>query len=33
LFHPRRHAWEDHFHWQGLYLAGKTATGGVLFEC
>ena len=27
LFHPRRHSWEDHFHWQGLYLVGKTATG------
>ena len=27
LFHPRRHVWEDHFHWQGLYLVGKTATG------
>jgi len=27
LFHPRRHAWEDHFYWQGLYLVGKTATG------
>jgi hypothetical protein len=27
LFHPRRHAWKDHFHWHGLYLIGKTATG------
>jgi 5-methylcytosine-specific restriction endonuclease McrA len=27
LFHPRRQEWEDHFEWQGLYLAGKTATG------
>ena len=27
LFHPRRQAWEDHFEWQGIYLAGKTATG------
>src|SRR6266702_4097564 len=27
LFHPRRQAWEDHFESQGIYLAGKTATG------
>src|SRR5438045_4681009 len=27
LFHPRRQEWEDHFEWQGIYLAGKTATG------
>ncbi len=27
LFHPRRQSWEDHFEWQGIYLAGKTATG------
>ncbi len=27
LFHPRRQAWKDHFEWQGIYLAGKTATG------
>ena len=27
LFHPRRQKWEDHFEWQGIYLAGKTATG------
>ena len=27
LFHPRRQAWEDHFEWQGIHLAGKTATG------
>ena len=27
LFHPRHQAWEDHFEWQGIYLAGKTATG------
>jgi hypothetical protein len=27
LFHPRRHRWRDHFEWQGIYLAGKTAIG------
>jgi hypothetical protein len=27
LFHPRRQVWEDHFEWQGIYLAGKTARG------
>lgn len=27
LFHPRRQAWEDHFEWQGIYLAGRTAAG------
>jgi len=27
LFHPRRHHWEVHFEWQGLYLVGKTAIG------
>jgi len=27
LFHPRRQSWADHFEWQGIYLAGKTATG------
>ena len=27
LFHPRRHEWEEHFEWQGIYLAGKTAIG------
>jgi 5-methylcytosine-specific restriction endonuclease McrA len=27
LFHPRRQTWEDHLEWQGIYLAGKTATG------
>lgn len=34
LFHPRRHAWEDYFHWQGLYLVGKTAqsAGADLFN-
>src|SRR5829696_2494356 len=23
LFHPRRHAWEDHFHWQGALSSGE----------
>ena len=27
LFDPRRQKWEDHFEWQGIYLAGKTTTG------
>jgi hypothetical protein len=27
LFHPRRHAWDQHFELQGIYLVGKTATG------
>jgi hypothetical protein len=27
LFHPRRHRWEDHFEWHGLYLVGKTVIG------
>lgn len=27
LFHPRRQEWKDHFEWQGIYLADKTATG------
>ena len=27
LFHPRRHRWEDHFEWRGIYLVGKTAIG------
>ena len=27
LFHPRRQEWGDHFEWQGIYLAGRTATG------
>jgi hypothetical protein len=27
LFHPRHQEWDDHFEWQGLHLAGKTATG------
>jgi len=27
LFHPRRHRWEDHFEWRGIYLTGKTSIG------
>ena len=27
LFHPKRHRWEDHFEWRGIYLVGKTAIG------
>jgi hypothetical protein len=27
LFHPRRHQWDDHFEWLGIYLSGKTSIG------
>lgn len=27
LFHPRRHRWEEHFEWRGIYLTGTTAIG------
>jgi hypothetical protein len=27
LFHPRRHAWTDHFEWQGVLIIGTTAIG------
>lgn len=27
LFHPRRHKWRRHFHWDGPYLIGRTAVG------
>ncbi|MBI4607317.1 MAG: HNH endonuclease [Planctomycetes bacterium] len=27
LFHPRRHKWDEHFEWSGIYLVGKTAIG------
>jgi len=27
LFHPRRHPWDEHFRWAGLYIEGKTAMG------
>jgi len=29
LFHPRRHAWDRHFRWDGPYLVGKTPIGRV----
>lgn len=27
LFHPRRHAWTDHFEWRGVQIFGRTAIG------
>ena len=27
LFHPREQRWDDHFAWQGIHIAGKTAVG------
>jgi hypothetical protein len=27
LFHPRRQRWTDHFHWEGVHVAGLTPTG------
>src|SRR5579871_6360981 len=27
LFHPRRHKWSRHFHWDGPILVGRTAVG------
>ncbi len=27
LFHPRRHKWSRHFHWDGAVLIGLTAIG------
>lgn len=27
LFHPRRHVWDDHFMWSGIYLVGSTPIG------
>ena len=27
LFHPRRHKWSRHFHWQGALLVGRTPIG------
>lgn len=32
LFHPRRHRWDEHFEWQGIYLVGKTPIGRVTVE-
>ena len=27
LFHPRRHKWQRHFRWEGVYLCGNSAIG------
>ena len=27
LFHPRHQAWDDHFTWNGIYLASNTPIG------
>ncbi len=27
LFHPRRQDWDEHFEWQVVHVAGKTAIG------
>ncbi len=27
LFNPRRHKWQRHFRWSGVYLVGRTAIG------
>ncbi len=27
LFHPRRHEWEEHFEWKGIFIVGVTAIG------
>lgn len=27
IYHPRQDAWDDHFHWDGVYLVGLTANG------
>jgi hypothetical protein len=24
LFHPRRNQWDEHFHWDGAFLVGRT---------
>jgi hypothetical protein len=32
LFHPRRHAWRDHFQWQGVFIIPKTAVGRVTVD-
>ncbi len=29
LFHPRQHAWRDHFELRGLFIIPKTGTGRV----
>ena len=32
LFHPRRHAWHDHFEWRGVLIAGRTPIGRTTVE-
>jgi hypothetical protein len=32
LFHPRRHAWEEHFEMRGPLIIGKTAIGRVTVD-
>jgi hypothetical protein len=32
LFNPRRHRWEVHFQWDGVFLLGKTAIGRTTIE-
>ena len=27
LFHPRRHLWQEHFEWRGIYIVGRTPIG------
>jgi hypothetical protein len=27
LYHPRRHKWQRHFRWKGVFLLGKSAIG------
>ena len=32
LFHPRRHKWAFHFHWNGPLLEGRTSIGRVTID-
>jgi hypothetical protein len=32
LFHPRRHDWDEHFDWRGIYIVGKTPVGRTTVE-
>jgi hypothetical protein len=32
VFNPRQQNWQEHFHWEGVYLAGLTATGRATIE-
>ena len=27
LFHPRQDLWDEHFGWEGIYIAGRSAVG------